>query len=786
MGTSLAKQSEVYIYVQEGEKKRLAGDFAGAIADFNLALQVESKSAFALSCRGAAKRGLGDFAGAIADMDKALQLEPKYAFALSIRGECKRMLGDYAGAIEDLDKALQLEPKNAFALGSRGDAKRMLDGFAGAIADLDSALKLEAKNVFALRSRGAAKIVLGDFAGAIADLDLALQLQPKNAFALGSRGDAKRLLDDFAGAIADLDLALELEPNDAWALSCRSEAKRMFDDLAGAIADLDLALHLEPKNAFALKCRGLVIEGLLKCLAGEQLKWAVIGAGPVGLALAMSMAVSMQEQGRDTTVAGIDVYESRWVEWSPADSKWRRNKRRARDQVVTLQDAVVDLLAPQVRSAFHGEKVWLHSRNVPVAEIEERLLEKAQQPPFCNYIRIHKGQSSSDEQAHAQWLKSLDADVVVAADGAGSMCRRAFRRTFISPNTEGANMEAQQIRLGETTDDFEEADFALGIALKPDARPPQSQAMNVVLTLAQNVYLLNSQEGSRGYLNIRITKEEYDAIFEATNRRGCTFGNPIGLFKEEDLHLITDDEPNEIRVKLPWLRRRIEEGLRLFGMQLDHMQCITGFQLRPSYAENFYHVLPNSNTASAPKVLLLAGDAAISHHFWPGRGLNTGLKSAVAIVKMWQMNETFGEGVRKYNVFMDKLRQREMQGRSASMMRKEMRLPWAGTLSTPRSSKGQQFKKLAKEQEEANRQRFLENCKLWKNFMERSNGWPHERLTDEELDERILYRVTRPKELELHLMVLSAFDNGPGRAAGWPTSKQGGAEVDPSDETHWR
>ena len=35
---------------------------------------------------------------------------------------------------------------------------------------------------------------------------------------------------------------------------------------------------------------------------------------------------------------------------------------------------------------------------------------------------------------------------------------------------------------------------------------------------------------------------------------------------------------NEIRVKLPWLRRRIEEGLKLFGMTLDHMQFITGFQ----------------------------------------------------------------------------------------------------------------------------------------------------------------------------------------------------------------
>ena len=65
---------------------------------------------------------------------------------------------------------------------------------------------------------------------------------------------------------------------------------------------------------------------------------------------------------------------------------------------------------------------------------------------------------------------------------------------------------------------------------------------------------------------------------------------------------------------------------------------LLGLRLRPSYAENFYHVLPKSNTASAHKVLLLAGDAAISHHFWPGRGLNTGLKSVAAIVKMWRMN----------------------------------------------------------------------------------------------------------------------------------------------------
>lgn len=116
-------------------------------------------------------------------------------------------------------------------------------------------------------------------------------------------------------------------------------------------------------------------------------------------------------------------------------------------------------------------------------------------------------------------------------------------------------------------------------------------------------------------------------------------------------------------------------------------------RLRPAYAQCFYHVLPSqSATTSSPKVLLLAGDAAISHHFWPGRGLNTGLKSAVAMVNMWKASDPcnnkicifmwiqalfsgfrsyalfvpvsvpvtkddsgLGEGIKLYNAFMDSL-----------------------------------------------------------------------------------------------------------------------------------
>ena len=73
--------------------------------------------------RAEAKSSLGDYAGAIADYDKAIELDPEYAAAFSNRGDAKSNLGDYAGAIADFDKAIELDPKDATAYRHRGLAK---------------------------------------------------------------------------------------------------------------------------------------------------------------------------------------------------------------------------------------------------------------------------------------------------------------------------------------------------------------------------------------------------------------------------------------------------------------------------------------------------------------------------------------------------------------------------------------------------------------------------------------------------------------------------------------
>ena len=82
---------------------------------------------------------------------------------------------------------------------------------------------------------------------------------------------------------------------------------------------------------------------------------------------------------------------------------------------------------------------------------------------------------------------------------------------------------------------------------------------------------------------------------------------------------------------LPMLKETIREGLRLFGLTEEHMTSIVGIPLTPAYAVKF---VTQTTIAERELRVFLVGDAAISHHFWPGRGLNTGLKVRVLDIYM--------------------------------------------------------------------------------------------------------------------------------------------------------
>ena len=91
--------------------------------------------------RGAAKDDLGNYQGAIADYNKAIEINPQYAGAYYNRGNTKYELKDYQGAIADYTKAIEIDPQYASAYQNRGLARIMSKDYVGASADYTRAIQ---------------------------------------------------------------------------------------------------------------------------------------------------------------------------------------------------------------------------------------------------------------------------------------------------------------------------------------------------------------------------------------------------------------------------------------------------------------------------------------------------------------------------------------------------------------------------------------------------------------------------------------------------------------------
>lgn len=699
------------------------------------------------------------------DLDRAVQLEPQDPRTIMWRGQAKQRCGLYKEAIEDYDRAFHLELRDVEVLKWRGRAKYMLELYSTAIKDFDQVLKLEPEDFLVLKWRAEAKQKLGRFDEVILDCDRALRVWPKDLQMLRWRAEAKCGLKRHEEAIKDLNEALELQPMDFYLLKRRADVKCHFGHYEQAVVDLDMALELVPKNSAVRRALNQAMR-LLGHPSEAQNWWLnriknvhsvsdrivgtfdIIGAGPVGLCLAMSLTKQMIDSSTPPASPRITVHEAGWI--AHVQGRWQRNAYGSRDQVVTLQDDVVKLFPEEVRACLEGEDVWRDARNVPVSQIEDRLLQKVQEPPF-SFIRLSRCEHMRSAKAQAEFIKQLQGDIIVASDGAASLSRQAFPGAFVCPRSLGANAAEERICLGQTEQDMEEVDSILSVSLEEEAALPQRQLLNRTLSLAQNIYLLNSK-GSKGVLNIRITKEEYEEIIRAAPQ-GCPLGSPIQIVSRP--MDVDGSGPALDRVELPWLRRRIEQGLRLFGIRDEHVVDITGFQLAPAYVEHFCHVLPADKHVDHQRVLLLAGDAAISHHVWPGRGCNSGLESVKAIAQLLE-SQPFVDGLHRYSTFMRTLRAREMR-RSASMMQKSLRLDWGSALARAERpwsewilgvDRQADLIREASELESKNRCSLLQRCQLCRDGLEDpAMAYVH----DATLEDAIL----RAPALELHLMVRS-------------------------------
>ncbi|CAF3388686.1 unnamed protein product [Rotaria socialis] len=105
----------------------------------------------------------------------------------------------------------------------------------------------------------------------------------------------------------------------------------------------------------------------------QQLVVLVSGGGPVGSTFALVLATMMRSHAK------IYIYEGRWFVDQDDRTKWQGEGqgRIRRDQVVTLQDHVIHQMPTFIQKGLFSnlnERVWPTSRNIPIREVEDRLL----------------------------------------------------------------------------------------------------------------------------------------------------------------------------------------------------------------------------------------------------------------------------------------------------------------------------------------------------------------------------------------------------------------------------
>jgi 2-polyprenyl-6-methoxyphenol hydroxylase-like FAD-dependent oxidoreductase len=342
-----------------------------------------------------------------------------------------------------------------------------------------------------------------------------------------------------------------------------------------------------------------------------RLRVCIIGGGPTGLASAISLA----EKGRGRVE--IHVWERRWIVTETGMIDYPPDARR-RDQVVTLQDTVTSLLSPRTFEAlFEGrpERVWPGSANIQIRKVEDRLLSRCQTDEFHGLIYLHAEGVTRDELAAG---KCGDFHILLGTDGAGSWVRQSYFRGY--ENERGRS-------------------YALGLAFDrgPKAGLPWSQPLNMFLTLGQTRYLLNASDyDGRGYLNMQLTEEEWHKMV-GLDGQPIHFGSP-GCLRRADGSLPSGFEPGRVfapsedRGSPLW--RSIEDGLKLFGFKEDEVINVVRIPIVVQAVREGVQILPpeDSRGISRPHALVaLAGDAAMTVHFWPGRGLNSGIKAGIAL-----------------------------------------------------------------------------------------------------------------------------------------------------------
>jgi tetratricopeptide (TPR) repeat protein len=193
-----------------GVARKRSGDRAGALADFNQAIALNSRDPNAWLNRADLHFDAGEFDAAMPDYNKALEVDPKKAKAYANRGASYGAQNKFDLALPDLNRAIELDPTLADAFGNRALLYYNTKRFPEELADIDRYLRLKPDDAEMIEMRAVVLMDLNRLPEAESEFDRAIRISPSTGACYLNRSHLYQRTGRKTQALADAERAQSL------------------------------------------------------------------------------------------------------------------------------------------------------------------------------------------------------------------------------------------------------------------------------------------------------------------------------------------------------------------------------------------------------------------------------------------------------------------------------------------------------------------------------------------------------------------------------------------------
>ncbi len=254
---TLFAQKPAYLFHEKGMELFKAGNYAGAIAQFDLAIKADATYFEAWTDRGRANYNLGKKDLALSDFNQSAKLNPRFAPTFFWRAVVFTDMGQDQNAIADYSVAQKLNQDFVDTYLNRGKLYIKTAQYDLALADFNKAISLDGKNGEIYYQRGLLQNKSNKTTEAINDFNKAAALTPTLAgphFELGKIYATQNKHDQ---AVAELGKAIALKQTGEEVYKIRAASLTALSRDAEAIKDYSTLIDImKTKDIDVIRLRG--------------------------------------------------------------------------------------------------------------------------------------------------------------------------------------------------------------------------------------------------------------------------------------------------------------------------------------------------------------------------------------------------------------------------------------------------------------------------------------------------------------------------------------------------